>query len=82
MMFDQLDRSLPFVMTSAEMVPVMRTPTRDPQTLPTPPVSSVPPMTADAIAVISRPFAWVTAPVMEFRQNRMPPMEHRKDDST
>lgn len=53
----QLDKSFPLVVTSVEIVPFMRTPKSDPITLPTPPVRSVPPMTADAIAFISNPSA-------------------------
>ena len=56
-MFAQLERSFPFVLTSTVIVPVIRTPKNEPITLPTPPVKSVPPITADAIASISNPVA-------------------------
>ena len=53
----QLERSFPFVVTSVEIVPLIRTPKSVPITFPTPPVRSVPPITADAIAFISKPSA-------------------------
>ena len=60
--------SFPLVFTIEEMVPLIRTPKKEPNTLPTPPVRSVPPMTADEIASISRPRACETDPAMVFRQ--------------
>src|SRR5699024_4601321 len=54
----QEELSLPLVLTSEEMVPLMSTPKKEPNTLPTPPVRSVPPMTAEEMASISRPRAW------------------------
>ena len=61
-MFGQELASFPFVLTIEEMVPLISTPKKDPRTLPTPPVSSVPPMTAELMASISRPSAWETEP--------------------
>ena len=51
-----------------EIVPLINTPNKEPSTFPTPPVRSVPPMTAEEIASISRPVAWVVVPAMVFRQ--------------
>ena len=59
-MFAQLESSLPFVSTNVLMVPVVMTPNREPMILPTPPVRRVPPITDDAMAVISRPLACCT----------------------
>ena len=59
--------SFPLVLTMEEMVPLISTPKKDPITLPTPPVRSVPPMTAELMASISRPVAWDTEPAMVFR---------------
>ena len=47
---------------------IINTPNNEPSTFPTPPVRSVPPMTAEEIASISRPVAWVVVPAMVFRQ--------------
>ena len=46
-MLDHELNSLPFVLTSVEIVPLISTPKNEPITFPTPPVSSVPPITAD-----------------------------------
>ena len=72
--------SSPLKLTRLLIVPLISTPTKEPNTLPTPPVSSVPPITAEEMAFISRPSAWVVVPHMVFMQYRMPPMEHRKED--
>ena len=64
----QEDASLPFVLTMDDIVPFISTPKKEPITFPTPPVSSVPPMTADEIASISSPVAWETEPAMVLRQ--------------
>ena len=53
----QEEASLPLNWTMEAMVPLMSTPNRVPITLPTPPVSRVPPMTEEAMASISRPVA-------------------------
>ena len=55
--FDQLESSLPLVCTKVVMVPMISTPKNEPITLPTQPVSSVPPITVAAIACISMPVA-------------------------
>ena len=60
--------SFPFDFTSVEIVPLISTPTSEPSTFPTPPVSSVPPITEDEIASISKPDACVVVPHMVFRQ--------------
>ena len=60
--------SLPLVFTRLEMVPLISTPKNEPNTLPTPPVSRVPPITQEAMASISKPVAWLTLPDMVFRQ--------------
>ena len=67
-MLDQELISLPFICTRLEMVPLISTPNREPITFPTPPVSSVPPITAEEMAFISRPVAWLVVPDMVFRQ--------------
>ena len=66
--FAQLESSLPFVLTRVVIVPVLITPKKDPMTLPTPPVRSVPPITEDAMASISNPEACCTEPDIVFRQ--------------
>lgn len=60
--------NFPLVFTKVEIVPLISTPTREPSTLPTPPVKSVPPITAEEIASISRPVACVVVPHIVFRQ--------------
>ena len=60
--------SFPLVFTMEEMVPFISTPKKVPNTLPTPPVSSVPPMTAEEMASISSPVAWETEPAIVLRQ--------------
>mgnify|MGYP002982480872 CR=1 FL=1 len=50
--------------------------------VPTPPERSVPPITAEEIASISRPFACSTKPAQLFKQNRKPPSPARKPSST
>ena len=67
-MLDQELISFPLVLTKVEIVPLINTPNKEPSTFPTPPVRSVPPMTAEEIASISRPVAWVVVPAMVFRQ--------------
>ena len=73
MMFAQDATSLPLNLTREEMVPLIKTPNRVHTTLPTPPVSRVPPITAEEMASISRPVAWVGVPHMVFRQKHRPP---------
>lgn len=68
MMLLQLDKSLPLVVTSVEIVPFISTPKSDPITLPTPPVKRVPPITDEAIAFISKPRACCTEPDIVFIQ--------------
>lgn len=60
--------SFPFDFTSVEIVPLISTPTREPRTFPTPPVKSVPPITEDEIASISKPVACVVVPHIVFKQ--------------
>ena len=52
----QLD-SVPWVVIRLDMVPLISTPNTVPNGVPTPPLSSVPPMTDAEIASISRPLA-------------------------
>ena len=73
--------SLPFAFTSAEMVPLINTPKSDPMIFPTPPVRSVPPMTAEEMASISSPVACVVVPAIVFRQKQIPPIDVRKLDN-
>lgn len=68
MMFAQELISFPLDFTNVEIVPLMSTPNKVPTILPTPPVKSVPPMTAEDIASISKPSACVVVPHMVFKQ--------------
>ena len=77
----QLER-VPCVVIRLEIVPLINTPKSVPITVPTPPLKSVPPITADAIASISRPFACSTKPAQLFRQKRKPPRPAKKPSST
>ena len=54
------------------MIPLISDPNSDPTTVPTPPVKSVPPITAAAIASISNPLACSTNPPQEFKQKANP----------
>jgi len=72
------EERVPWKVMKVSIVPLIRTPKRDPKTFPTPPVKRVPPITALAIASISKPFACSTKPEQVFRQKRMPPIAHRK----
>ena len=72
------EESVPWKVINASIVALIRTPNRVPNTLPTPPVKSVPPITEEAIASISKPFACSTKPPSVFRQNRMLPTPQRK----
>ena len=65
--------SVPCVVIRLEIVPLISTPNRVPNGVPTPPLSSVPPITAAEIASISRPFACSTNPAQLFIQKRNPP---------
>ena len=65
-----------------EIVPLISTPNKEPIGVPTPPERSVPPITAEEIASISRPFACSTKPAQLFKQNRNPPRPARKPSST
>lgn len=76
------DDRVPWNVINASIVALIRTPNSVPKTLPTPPVSSVPPMTEEAIASISKPFACSTNPPSVFKQNRMLPIPQRKPSST
>ena len=76
----QLD-SVPWVVIRLDMVPLISTPNTVPNGVPTPPLSSVPPMTDAEIASISRPLACSTNPEQLFRQNRKPPHPARKPSS-
>lgn len=67
-MFGQALANLPLVWTMLEIVPLIRTPKKEPITLPTPPVSNVPPITEDAIASISKPVACATLADCVFKQ--------------
>ena len=66
--FAQELTSLPLDLTNVEIVPLISTPNSVPIILPTPPVSSVPPITAEEMASISKPVACVVVPHMVFRQ--------------
>lgn len=63
---------VPWKVMRDSMVPLISTPNKLPTTFPTPPVNNVPPMTADAIASISKPLACSTNPPQEFKQNAKP----------
>ena len=67
-MFAQELTSLPLVLTRIEIVPLIKVPKKVPNTLPTPPVSSVPPMIEDEMASISNPNACLGLPDMVFKQ--------------
>ena len=63
-----IDRFNKLLITPKIMLPIIA-----PTTLAFPPFKDVPPITAAAIASISRPFACSTKPAQLFRQNRKPP---------
>lgn len=65
--------SVPCVVIRLEMVPFISTPKMVPNGVPTPPLRSVPPITADEMASISSPFACSTNPAQLFKQNKNPP---------
>ena len=69
----QLD-SVPWVVIKLDMEPLINTPNSVPNGVPTPPLSRVPPITADEMASISSPFACSTNPAQLLRQKRNPPM--------
>ena len=67
-MFDQELINLPLDFTNVEIVPLINTPNNEPITLPEPPLNKVPPITADEMASISNPVAWLVVPLMVFKQ--------------
>ena len=77
----QLD-NVPCVVIRLEIVPLINTPNTVPNGVPTPPLSSVPPMTAEEMASISIPFACSTKPEQLFKQNRNPPIPAKSPSST
>ena len=68
--FVHQEDSVPWKLIKVSIVPLINTPNKLPNTLPTPPLNSVPPITAEAIASISKPFACSTNPEQVFRQNK------------
>jgi len=74
--------NVPWKVINASMVALIMTPNRVPTTLPTPPVSSVPPITEEAMASISKPLACSTNPPSVFRQNRTLPTPHKNPSRT
>lgn len=69
---------VPWKVISDSMVPLMSTPNKLPMTFPTPPVRSVPPITAEAIASISKPLACSTKPPQEFKAKTKPAKAAKK----
>ena len=76
------DDNVPWNVMNASIVALINTPNNVPITLPTPPVSNVPPITDDAIASISKPFACSTKPPNVFKQNNILPTPHKNPSNT
>ena len=72
------DDNVPWNVMIVSMIPLIRDPKSEPITVPTPPVSSVPPMTAAAMASISNPRACSTNPPQEFKQKAKPARDAKK----
>lgn len=77
----QLER-VPCVVIRLEIVPLINTPKSVPITVPTPPLKSVPPITADAIDPFQDLLPAHTKPAQLFRQKRKPPRPAKKPSST
>ena len=73
--------SVPWKRIKLSIVALIKTPKKVPTTVPTPPVSIVPPITADEIAPISNPRACSTKPEVVFRQNTSPPSDAKNPSS-
>ena len=72
------EESVPLQRIKVSIVALINTPKNEPTTVPTPPVSKVPPITAEEIASISKPRACSTNPLVVLRQNTKPANEARK----
>ena len=66
--------SVPCVVIRLEIVPLINTPNKVPNGVPTPPERRVPPITDAEMASISIPFACSTKPAQLLRHTRYPPM--------
>lgn len=78
MILDHQEERFPWKETKVSIVALISTPNNVPYTLPTPPVSGVPPITVAAIASISNPRASSTNAPVVFKQNAIPPNVARK----
>ena len=71
-----------FGLVQGFLVALISTPNKVPNTFPTPPVRRVPPITEEAMASISKPFACSTKPPSVFKQNKILPTPQRKPSNT
>ena len=76
------DESVPWHLMIVSIVALINTPKNVPTTVPTPPVNIVPPITAEEIASISKPFACSTNPAVVFKHHKRPANEERNLSTT